>query len=110
MKNFLTGVWVWLDGKKSVIGGAIVIACDAQPFIPHAAVLTPVVPYVKAIGYSMFGVGAACKIYKAGQAATPVVALLPESHVKQIVAEAIASLPAPVDAPTASPYRTTPPA
>lgn len=94
--NFLSKVWQFLDGKKVVIGSAILVASDVQPLIPHAAILTPAIPYIKGIAYSMIGVGGLHKIYKAGQSAAPVVDSLPESKLKQIVQTVIASIPADV--------------
>lgn len=90
MKNFFTNVWDWLNGKKSVIGAAILIAAKVQPYVPAAHALTPVMPYVTTLGVSMGGAGILHYIYKAGQAATPVVALLPESHVRQIASAVVA--------------------
>ena len=87
MKNFFGKIWDFLSGKKTVAGAALLIAGTAIPYVPAAVALAPAVPYLLGVGTMMGGAGIFHKVYKAGQDASPIIAVLPPlsgSHLEQI--------------------------
>lgn len=69
----ITNVWNWLNGKKTIIGAALLVAgtvaSGGVAFIPAIPLLAPEVPYMLGIGTFFGGLGLAHKFL--GQIVAP---------------------------------------
>lgn len=97
--NIFQKLWAWMSGKKTAAGAVLLIAGTVIPLIPAAAVAAPAAPYLLTAGTALGGVGVLHKIFKAGQDASHIVAMLPPSHAQAIAQAVLAILP-PTPEPT----------
>ena len=73
--KFLSNIWDWFNGRKTIIGAGLLIAgtvaSGGVPFIPAIAAAAPAVPYLLGAGTLLGGTGLAHKALKAVGVADP---------------------------------------